>query len=100
MRILIIEDEQNSAERLKRLVTEIDSHHEIVEIPKSNAEVRAFFAASAAVDLILADIQYMHSAGPAAMIFLRVFLTGRTIHLMLLSKQPIRTGARTRCSSE
>ena len=57
MRILIIEDEQNSAERLKRLVTEIDSHHEIVEILKSNAEVRAFFAASAAVDLILADIQ-------------------------------------------
>ncbi len=57
MRILIIEDEQNSAERLKRLVTEIDSHHEIVEILKSNAEVHAFFTASVAVDLILADIQ-------------------------------------------
>ena len=57
MRILIVEDEQSSAERIKRLILEIDSHHEIVEILKSNAEVRAFFAAPVAVDLILADIQ-------------------------------------------
>lgn len=57
MRILIVEDEQSSAEHIKRLILEIDSHHEIVEILKSNAEVRAFFAAPVAVDLILADIQ-------------------------------------------
>ena len=56
MKILIIEDEQSSADRLHRM---LEGEHEIVGICASNAEVRAFFAdeAHADVDLILSDIQ-------------------------------------------
>ena len=57
MRILIIEDEQSSADRLKRLVNEIDSKHEIAGILRSNAEIQAFLNDAPSVDLILADIQ-------------------------------------------
>lgn len=58
MRILIIEDEQSSAERLKRLLKECDRQYEIAGILASNAEVEAFFKAGAGpVDLILSDIQ-------------------------------------------
>ena len=56
MRILIIEDEQSNADRLKRM---LEGEHEIAGVCASNAEVRAFFAdgAHADVDLILSDIQ-------------------------------------------
>lgn len=56
MNILIIEDEQSSADRLKRM---LEGEHEIIGIAASNAEVKAFFANSAHsnVDLILSDIQ-------------------------------------------
>lgn len=58
MRILIIEDEQSSAERLKRLLEECDQRYEIASILASNAEVETFFKAGAEpVDLILSDIQ-------------------------------------------
>lgn len=56
MRILIIEDEQSNADRLKRM---LEGEHEIVGVCASNAEVKAFFANSTHndVDLILSDIQ-------------------------------------------
>ena len=56
MKILIIEDEQSSADRLRRM---LDEEHDIVGIANSNAEVKAFFAEGAHndIDLILSDIQ-------------------------------------------
>ena len=56
MKILIIEDEQSNADRLKRM---LEGEHEIVGVCASNAEVKAFFANSTHndVDLILSDIQ-------------------------------------------
>jgi two-component system LytT family response regulator len=56
MKILIIEDEQSSADRLRRM---LENDHEIVGLCTSNAEVTAFFAddTHADVDLILSDIQ-------------------------------------------
>ena len=56
MRILIIEDEQSNADRLKRM---LEGEHEIVGVCASNAEVKAFFgdASHTDVDLILSDIQ-------------------------------------------
>ncbi len=55
MKILIIEDEQSNAERLKRM---LESKHEIVDVCASNADVQTFFAnGDAKVDLILSDIQ-------------------------------------------
>ena len=56
MKILIIEDEQSSADRLRRM---LEGEHEMVGFCTSNAEVRAFFGneAHAEVDLILSDIQ-------------------------------------------
>ena len=56
MRILIIEDEQSKADRLKRM---LEGEHEIVGVCASNAEVKAFFSDErhAQVDLILSDIQ-------------------------------------------
>ena len=56
MRILIIEDEQSSADRLKRM---LEGEHEIVGVCASNAEVKTFFAKNTHtdVDLILSDIQ-------------------------------------------
>jgi len=56
MRILIIEDEQSSADRLCRM---LGSEHDIVNVCVSNAEVRKFFydEKHAEVDLILSDIQ-------------------------------------------
>ena len=79
MRILIIEDEQSSADRLRRMLEgepmeqreqsdacissaesrqrKTEGQHEIVGVCASNAEVKAFFAGEADVDLILSDIQ-------------------------------------------
>jgi two-component system LytT family response regulator len=56
MRILIIEDEQSSADRLQRM---LEGEHQIVDVCTSNAEVKAFFGDEhlAHVDLILSDIQ-------------------------------------------
>ncbi len=56
MKILIIEDEQSSADRLRRM---LESEHEILGVCASNAEVRAFFADenNTGADLILSDIQ-------------------------------------------
>ena len=56
MKILIIEDEQSSADRLRRM---LESQHKIVGICASNAEGKTFFSdeAHAEVDLILSDIQ-------------------------------------------
>lgn len=56
MKILIIEDEQSSAERLKRML--LDGGHEIVDMIASNADAKEFFASGMhGVDLILSDIQ-------------------------------------------
>ncbi len=56
MKILIIEDEQSSADRLRRM---LESEHEILGVCASNAEVREFFADGnrTDADLILSDIQ-------------------------------------------
>ena len=81
MKILIIEDEQSNADRLRRMLEsepmeqreqsdacissaesrqrKTEGQHEIVGVCASNADVKAFFAdgAHADVDLILSDIQ-------------------------------------------
>ena len=57
MRILIIEDELNNAERLKRPILEIDYNYEIIGILPSNEAVRDYFEHAGPTDLILADIQ-------------------------------------------
>lgn len=56
MKILIIEDEQSSADRLQWM---LEGEHQIVDVCTSNAEVKAFFSDErhAQVDLILSDIQ-------------------------------------------
>ncbi len=56
MKILIIEDEQSSADRLQRM---LEGEHQVVDVCTSNAEVKAFFGDEhhAQVDLILSDIQ-------------------------------------------
>ena len=54
MKILIIEDEQSNAARLQRM---LEGWHQVVGTCASNAEVKAFFAGEADVDLILSDIQ-------------------------------------------
>ena len=56
MKILIIEDEQSSADRLQRM---LEGEHQIVDVCTGNAEVKAFFSDEhhAQVDLILSDIQ-------------------------------------------
>ena len=56
MKILIIEDEQSSADRLRRM---LEGEHDVVGILPSNAEVREFFGDKnhAGVELILSDIQ-------------------------------------------
>ena len=55
MRILIIEDEQSNADRLRRM---LEGEHEIVGVCASNAEVKAFFADEGHnTELILSDIQ-------------------------------------------
>lgn len=58
MRILIIEDEQNNADRLVRLVKDIRPDAEIMAVLASNAEVEAFFGQADSVpDVILSDIR-------------------------------------------
>lgn len=58
MKILIIEDEQNNADRLVRLVNDISPDAEIVAVLASNAEVEAFFQQTyKAPDVILSDIR-------------------------------------------
>ena len=54
MKILIIEDEQSNADRLRRM---LEDEHKIVGMCTSNAEVKDFFANESNVDLILSDIQ-------------------------------------------
>ena len=55
MRILIIEDEQSNADRLRRM---LEGEHEIVGVCASNAEVKAFFSDEGHnAELILSDIQ-------------------------------------------
>ena len=56
MRIIIIEDEKNSADRLCRM---LEGDHEIVDVLTSNAEVKKYFANDQHIniDLILSDIQ-------------------------------------------
>ena len=51
MKILIIEDEQSSADRLQRM---LEGEHQIVDVCTSNAEVKACFSDErhAQVDLI------------------------------------------------
>ena len=58
MRILIIEDEKSSAERLVRLLKACNDDYQVVGIMSSNGEVKNFFAsANHDIDLIISDIQ-------------------------------------------
>ncbi|MBR3659840.1 MAG: response regulator transcription factor [Bacteroidaceae bacterium] len=58
MNILIIEDEQNSALRLKRLIESVDSNYTVIGMVASNAEAKTFFTSQhPVIDLILSDIQ-------------------------------------------
>lgn len=57
-KILIIEDEENSSDRLTRLINESGRNYSIAAVLKSNAEVVEFFrSASPSIDLIFSDIQ-------------------------------------------
>lgn len=58
MKVLIIEDEQSSAQRLKRLLEASSVPCEVIGMVESNAEAKAFFAGDhPAIDMILSDIQ-------------------------------------------
>lgn len=58
MNILIIEDEQISALRLKRLLEGINDSYTVAAMVASNAEAKSFFASQhPVIDLILSDIQ-------------------------------------------
>ena len=58
MRILIIEDERSSADRLRRLIEAFGPQYAVVGMVESNAEARSFFqAGNIKIDLILSDIQ-------------------------------------------
>ena len=58
MRILIIEDERSSADRLRRLIEAFGPQYAVVGMVESNAEAWSFFqAGNIKIDLILSDIQ-------------------------------------------
>ena len=58
IRILIIEDEQSSAQRLKRLLEASAISCEVIGMVESNAAAKTFLASEhPAIDLILSDIQ-------------------------------------------
>ena len=58
IRVLIIEDEQSSAQRLKRLLEASAISCEVIGMVESNAAAKTFFAGEhPAIDLILSDIQ-------------------------------------------
>ena len=58
MKFLMIEDEQNNANRLARLLHEIQPQCDIIAVLSCNAEVKAFFQqGNIQPDVILADIQ-------------------------------------------
>ena len=58
MNIIILEDELNSADRLKRMLGALGDQYRIVGTMTSNAETKAFFAnTDERIDLILSDIQ-------------------------------------------
>lgn len=59
MKILIIEDEQNNADRLCRILSKMDTiSPTVLAVVTSNAETRCFFQSGNAMpDVILADIQ-------------------------------------------
>lgn len=58
IRVLIIEDEQSSAQRLKRMLEASAISCEVIGMAESNAAVKAFFSGEhPAIDLILSDIQ-------------------------------------------
>ncbi|MBR4115383.1 MAG: response regulator, partial [Bacteroidales bacterium] len=58
MKILIIEDEQNNADRLVRLIRTIKPDAEIADVLSSNEEIKQFFEReTVSPDVIFADIQ-------------------------------------------
>ena len=58
IRVLIIEDEQSSAQRLKRMLEASAIACEVIGMLESNAAAKTFFAGEhPAIDLILSDIQ-------------------------------------------
>lgn len=58
IRVLIIEDEQSSAQRLKRLLEASAISCEVIGMVESNGAAKTFFAGEhPAIDLILSDIQ-------------------------------------------
>lgn len=56
MNILIIEDEYPAAERLQKLLRQIDPTIEVVAVLESVSEGKTWFAHNPPVDLILSDI--------------------------------------------
>lgn len=57
MKVLIIEDEYPAAERLTRLLNEVDEHTEVVDCLESIKQVLNWFELHAPPDVILSDIQ-------------------------------------------
>jgi DNA-binding LytR/AlgR family response regulator len=57
MTILIIEDEYPAAERLQKLLRQIDTSIEVVAVLESVSEGKTWFAQNPPVDLIFSDIQ-------------------------------------------
>jgi DNA-binding LytR/AlgR family response regulator len=57
MKVLIIEDEYPAAERLKRLLNEVDEYAEVVDCLESIKQVLNWFEHHSPPDIILSDIQ-------------------------------------------
>lgn len=59
MKILILEDETLAAERIRRMIHEIDDTFEVLADIKSIEEGKEWFAANPAPDLIISDIRLL-----------------------------------------
>jgi DNA-binding LytR/AlgR family response regulator len=63
MKVVIIEDEQLSAKRLAKIVTEIDDNIEVIAMLESVVQAKEWFANHTTPDLIFLDIQLNDGSG-------------------------------------
>ncbi|MGK0489783.1 MAG: DNA-binding LytR/AlgR family response regulator, partial [Candidatus Endobugula sp.] len=63
MKVVIVEDEQLSAKRLAKIVTEIDQDIEVIAILESVTQAKKWFNEHANPDLIFLDIELNDGTG-------------------------------------
>lgn len=73
MKVVIIEDEDNAAERLQKMLTQIIPSLEVCSVLESISSATLWLGANSGYDLIFADIQL--ADGPSFEIFRRVVVT-------------------------